>query len=39
MPVITHSLRAVFAYPFYIKLWDKHAKYLSLTEWKKKVTN
>ena len=33
MPVITHALRAVFAYPFAVKVWEKLPRCLSIREW------
>ena len=38
MPVITHTLRAVFAYPFTMKVWDKLPRCLSISTWKKSVS-
>lgn len=38
MPVITHTLRAVFAYPFAMKIWDKLPRCLSISVWKKSVS-
>lgn len=38
MPVITHTLRAIFAYPFTMKIWDKLSRRLSISTWKKSVS-
>lgn len=39
MPIITHAVRAIFAYPFAMKVWDKLPRRISISTWlsRKKV--
>ena len=38
MPVVTHIVRAIFAYPFAAKVWDKLPRSISISVWKKSVS-
>lgn len=37
MPVVTHIVRAIFAYPVAAKVWDKLPRRLSISAWRKSV--
>jgi hypothetical protein len=37
MPVITHTVRAVWLYPFMVKVWDKTKNFINLGELKKLI--